>query len=149
MRQRSGSREREWKSFKRALARMGRLLQRQKAPEGGYGPKREQRHPLLELIMGAPAVVSAIGDVSASDAEEKGVLTWASVSEASHGTTLRLNHKGTRERCEEALRAALDAIRRIGWRIPYHDMIRHENQNGYLMLIKVRGVPVQELGFAR
>lgn len=148
MRRWSEAREDDWTAFCRALKRMGGILKRRKAPEGGYAPKRERRHPLIELVMGAKSVVSAIGEIQESDTEARGVLSWVSIRETDGGTNVRLNHKGTKERCHEALQAAVDAIRRAGRRVSYYDMIRHENQNGYLMLMRVPDA-APALGFAR
>lgn len=147
----SQSRRDEWRGFCRALSRMGRALQRQKNPAGGYAPKRVERHPLLELVIGAPAVRDAIGDVVVSDVAQESVLSWINLSHGHGGTTLRLNHKGPKKRCQEALEAAIAAIRAFGRRVSYYDLIRHENQNGYFALLRVPDAPVITLkrGFAR
>jgi hypothetical protein len=132
----------DWPLFRRALARMGRLLAEIKAPAGGYAAPRQARHPLLELVMTDAGVRDAIGDVADSDAEAKGVLSWASVSVAGGGVTIRLNHKGRQERCQAALDAMRAALRRIGRRCSFHDLIRHANQNGYLALLRVPDAPM-------
>ncbi len=151
MRRWSEARERDWKRFTRALGRMGRLLQRQKveAPVGSYAPLERERHPLLEIVIGAAGVRAAIGDVAESEHDEKGVLSWASVRLTEGAATIRLNHKGTKERCQQALDAALDALRRMGRRVSYRDLIRHENQNGYVALIRCPDMSAPALDFAR
>lgn len=145
----STSRVHEWKSFCRALGRMGQLLARDKAPAGsGYVAPRRQEHPLLDIVTKARDVIAAIGEVKISDREEKSVLSWASVAQSDGSATIRLNHKGTKARSQQALDAAIDALRSAGRRVGFRDMIRAENQNGYLMLIRVRDA-APALGFAR
>ena len=148
MRPRSSSREREWKSFSRALARMGRILQARKTRTGGYAPKQERRDPLLEIVLGSPSISSAIGAVVVSAVEQKGVLSWADVSRSASGATLRIRHKGTHERCSQALNAAIELMRKAGKRVPYYDLIRDESQNWYLAILRVID-PAPVRSFAR
>lgn len=138
----------DWTSFCRVLGRMGRLLQRRRTPEGSYTPVREQRHPLLDIVIKSPAVIAAIGDVKATDQEQRGVLSWADVRQGDTAATIRINHKGTHENSQRALSAAIDALRRFGKRVSFRDLIRHPNQNGYIALIRVAG-GAPSLGFAR
>lgn len=134
----SQSREREWKSFCRVLGRMGASLKARRDPDGGYRTAPAKRlHPLVELLIGDAGVAAAIGPVTACEEEQQGVLSWVNVRDAGSGTTIRLNHKGTREHSQRALDAAIDALRAIGRRVSFRDMIRHENQNGYIALIRV------------
>lgn len=148
MPRRSESREREWTSFCRVLGRMGRLLHPRKQASGAYAPVKPRLHPLLDLVIGDRGVTLAIGDVKASDVDKPGVLSWADVSVRSYGSTLHLNHKGTKAHIQDAVAAVIAALRRIGRRVSYHDLIRHENQNGYLAILQVPGAWA-EPGLAR
>lgn len=145
------SRQREWRGFTRALSRMGHALARQKAEVGSYqAPRRERRHPLLQIVMGDANVRDAIGDMVVAEHEQSGVLSWLDISHGTAGgSTLRINHKGAKARCIAAMEAAIAAIRRAGRRVSFHDLIRHDNQNGYLALLRIPDAPVVRLGFAR
>lgn len=147
----SPERETEWSVFRDALARMGRLLKARRRESGGYAPRRESRHPLLELVLGDTQIRRAIGEIKPLTEKRKGVLSWASVGSAAGGAvTLRLNHTGTKASCQSALAAMLDALRRAGHRIIFHDLLRHEDQNGYSMVARVREPTLAPaLGFAR
>lgn len=151
MRRWSDQRESEWDGFCRALGRMGRALTERKRAGGGYEKKREARHPLLDLVLTSPQIREAIGAVVPGVAKLKGVKSWASVGSAAGGAvTLRLNHTGTKESCAAALSAMIEALRRAGHRIIFHDLLRHEDQNGYSAVARVREPTLAPaLGFAR
>lgn len=151
MRRWSDQRESEWDGFCRALSRMGHALAKRKRVGGGYERKREPRHPLLDLVMSSERIRDAIGAVVPGQAKVKGVRSWASVGTAAGGAvTLRLNHTGTKEACAAALSAMIEALRRAGHRIIFHDMLRHDDQNGYSMVARVREPTLAPaLGFAR
>lgn len=157
MRRWSDQRESEWDGFCRALSRMGRALTERKRAGGGYDKKREARHPLLEIVLNSPQIRGAIGAVAPSVDKPKQKIeghsqrSWASVGAAAGGAvTVRLNHTGTKEACAAALSAMIDALRRAGHRIVFHDLLRHDDQNGYLAVARVREPELTPaLGFAR
>lgn len=157
MRRWSDQRESEWGGFCRALGRMGRALAARKRDGGGYEKKREARHPLLNLVLTSPQIRDVIGtvvpgaDKPKQKIDGKSIRSWASVGSAAGGAvTLRLNHTGTKESCAAALSAMIDALRRAGHRIIFHDLLRHEDQNGYSMVARVREPTLAPaLGFAR
>lgn len=156
MRRWSKSRRSEWSGFCRVLSRMGRLLERHRKVEGGYVSLKTPRlDPLLELAITEPGVLASIGmsadgkpcAVLAMETAKKGVLSWVNLRRGGDATTIRINHKGPRERCQAAADAVAAALQRLGRRVTYRDIFRHENQNGYVALLRVPDAPA--LGFAR
>jgi hypothetical protein len=137
--------ERCWTGVVSTLARMGRILRAKR--EDSAAPA-QQRHPLLDLVLGDAGIVSAIGEVVASDIEQRGVLSWASVTLGPGGATIRLNHKGPLAHLQQAQEALAGALRKVGRRAGFRDFIRHPNQNGYVLLLRVPD-PAPALGFAR
>lgn len=157
MRRWSKTRQAEWSGFTRILARMGRLLERHRKPEGGYVSLKTPRlDPLLELAITEPGVLSSIGlspegkpcAVLAMEHAKKGVLAWVNLRRGGDATTIRINYKGPRERVQAAADAVAAALLKMGRRVGYRETFRHENQNGYVALIRVPDAPLA-LGFAR